>query len=798
MNESSKSEQQLMFVSWWRRLLLLGALCSSQVATLAVSTKRNYTFAMVPKSADNPYFTFARDGCMEAAAIWGVNCLWVEPSVDDTEGMIQQQLVFDLIANKTRSIDGLAISVMQEAAIQPAIEAAIKANIPVVTFDSDAPSSKRIAYIGTNNTFFGSQLGKVVKQLLPNGGYYAMIGGNSPNFIDREHGLRSELQAGPDRNHVWIEMSNSPSDMEENATLAIQQIYEFAAQKPAPTVIIPLAGLPMRSGLWKDMVDKTRHLNITFVSGDAMNNQLDLLNREYAHGLVGQLPYEMGYHAIQVLKDLAQNSGNGNVTKEFIGTNILTHIYVPLVLPDLYVNTNLVGDLLIVGDILFGLVVVAALVFAMWTIINRKVRVVQVSQPLFLIMMAIGVLIMGSSLVPMSFGNGGDPSQESRGILSCMSVPWLGCIGFTITFATLHLKLQRVYRLFRSSKSFQRVKVTERDVMAPLLILLAANIAILLAWTFLDPLVYVRRDYPGVDGWGRTIASYGACRSRQPAAYLVPLAVVNIGVLLLANWNAYRARGIESEFSESKHIAIAMGSLLQALLSGVPISFVVRDLPKAFYLVLAFTVFITCMAVLFVIFVPKIMIAENFAKYSKREQDQMIRKSIESSIRSLELQKTSSQGLQGMTSQEGNRRQSQNLSDMSGEISFSPSLIRELEEGERMVRGGIDGIVPNMSRDGNEGNISANQTTRNVTFGPLTVPEADQRGVSSIFLPIRTSSSQDGGIIPDNNTSSRERLLHICKSCKQISLSQDSKQEAGDRTLSSTDQTFRAVLQVKN
>ena len=35
------------------------------------------------------------------------------------------------------------------------IEAATAAGIPVITFDADAPGSKRMAYIGTNNKDFG-------------------------------------------------------------------------------------------------------------------------------------------------------------------------------------------------------------------------------------------------------------------------------------------------------------------------------------------------------------------------------------------------------------------------------------------------------------------------------------------------------------------------------------------------------------------------------------------------------------------------------------------------------------------
>jgi hypothetical protein len=119
---------------------------------------------------------------------------------------------------------------------------------------------------------------------------------------------------------------------------------------------------------------------------------------------------------------------------------------------------------------------------------------------------------------------------------------------------------------------------------------------------------------------------------------LIPLAIVNLSVLVIANWQAYVSRLIESEFSESKYVAMTMASLLQATLSGCPILFVVRDQPGAFYLVLTFMVFIICMAVLLLIFVPKVVLAAAFSRRNEQEQRQLIFHSIhQSSNRSSSL-----------------------------------------------------------------------------------------------------------------------------------------------------------------
>ena len=81
--------------------------------------------------------------------------------------------------------------------------------------------------------------------------------------------------------------------------------------------------------------------------------------------------------------------------------------------------------------------------------------------------------------------------------------------------------------------------------------------------------------------------------------------MINLGVLIIANWQAYKSRKIRSEFSESKYIMLCMISLLEALLIGIPILFVVRDSPQAYYMTISFMVFVICMGDLLLIFIPK-------------------------------------------------------------------------------------------------------------------------------------------------------------------------------------------------
>ena len=82
-----------------------------------------------------------------------MKCMFVGPVTADVEE--QKRIALDLIKNG--SVDGISISVIDEAVATEVIDEAVAAGIPIITFDSDAPQSKREAYVGTDNLAFGEE-----------------------------------------------------------------------------------------------------------------------------------------------------------------------------------------------------------------------------------------------------------------------------------------------------------------------------------------------------------------------------------------------------------------------------------------------------------------------------------------------------------------------------------------------------------------------------------------------------------------------------------------------------------------
>ncbi|MGY4226870.1 ribose transport system substrate-binding protein [Bradyrhizobium sp. USDA 4503] len=262
------------------RKALLAAAVLAMVATPGLA--QSYRFVIVPKAMNNPFFDFAR-----AKELGNIECIYKGPV--EHEPATQAQIIQDFV---TQKVDGLAISVADVAAMTKSIEAASAAGIPVITFDSDAPGSKRIAYIGTDNKEFGLALGKQLLKLRPDGGRYAMISGGpgAENLAERVDGVREALKGSK-----WTEVGGSPTFCNDDPALGVQQMNDLRTAAPDLAAIIPVGGWPMFAPEgFKAFASKSKKDmdagKFTLVVADTLKMQLEFLNEGYANALIGQRP----------------------------------------------------------------------------------------------------------------------------------------------------------------------------------------------------------------------------------------------------------------------------------------------------------------------------------------------------------------------------------------------------------------------------------------------------------------------------------------------------------------------------
>jgi ribose transport system substrate-binding protein len=123
---------------------ILTLLAVLSTALTVQAQKKAYTIGLVAKSQGNPVFQAARVGANDAARDLGkkhgieIKIDWRTPNEEDAQKQAEaiEQLVL-------AGADGLAVSCSDANKLTEAINSAVKNGVPVATFDSDAPSSKR-------------------------------------------------------------------------------------------------------------------------------------------------------------------------------------------------------------------------------------------------------------------------------------------------------------------------------------------------------------------------------------------------------------------------------------------------------------------------------------------------------------------------------------------------------------------------------------------------------------------------------------------------------------------------------
>ena len=413
-------------------MMMMFLFCCSLLFT-AVAAFDEYTFALIPKSTSNPFFILVKEGCDSRANVlsssspstMNITCLFIGPYNESAAE--QATIIDDLISGiKYGPIHGISVSVGDAITLTPAINRAVDAGIPVITFDSDAVGSRRKSYVGTDNFAFGQELGKLLDQLSPEGGKYGVIAASAPNVVERYNGVTKKL-AEDDR---WIPIQDSYLDCKDDTALALELMTKFVNM--GVQAIIPVGGWPMwNKEPWIDFVNT--NTNITLIVGDALDVQMELMNMGYVDGLVGQLPFEMGTDSVNVLLNLTKNE---TVDKIKYGTSILEVLRFPLMgLPPVNdgkgVNNNYIGALAILGYLIYALIVASSLFLMVWTHLHKETRVVKASQPFFLQMIIGGILIFSSAIIPLSIDD--QKNSQKSCDMACMATPWLLTIGFTTT-----------------------------------------------------------------------------------------------------------------------------------------------------------------------------------------------------------------------------------------------------------------------------------------------------------------------------------------------------------------------------
>lgn len=267
---------------------------------------KSYTFGLVAKSQSNPVFQAARVGANDAAKDLGkkygveIKIDWRTPNDEDAQK--QAEAIEQLVLS---GVHGIAVSCSDANKLTDAINGAIRNGVPVATFDSDAPQSKRFVTFGVDDIQCGAQTMETLAKLMGGKGVVAILAGNqnAPNLQKRVQGARAAAKKFPG---ITIRDTYYHKETPQDAAAKVEEVMQA---HPDITGWCMIGGWP----LFTDNALKWAPGSIKCVSVDALPPQLAYLRSGHVQVLLAQQVYEWGYRSVEHLVNKVHLKKNPSV-----------------------------------------------------------------------------------------------------------------------------------------------------------------------------------------------------------------------------------------------------------------------------------------------------------------------------------------------------------------------------------------------------------------------------------------------------------------------------------------------------
>ncbi|NOZ29015.1 MAG: substrate-binding domain-containing protein [Chloroflexi bacterium] len=262
------------------------------------------TIAWIPKALNNPVFELGKVGAETRAkelteqGPYEVEILYTASVASDAAE--QTRVMEDVIA---KGVDAIGVSCNDPTACEDPINKAVEAGIPVMTWDSDSPNSKRFTYLGVDNYEGGKAAAMLLKKALPEGGKVAILTG-VPGAFNLEERIRG-FKDGLEGSNLEIVTTVACND---DINLGVQVVEETMQAYPdlAGWFFVGLWPLFAERGsmpLWEEAAKA----GMKTVAFDTLPVELEYVKEGLIYGLIGQKYWGWGYDTVQMIYDYIVN-----------------------------------------------------------------------------------------------------------------------------------------------------------------------------------------------------------------------------------------------------------------------------------------------------------------------------------------------------------------------------------------------------------------------------------------------------------------------------------------------------------
>jgi ribose transport system substrate-binding protein len=250
-------------------------------------------FVLVSANLQVPYWKAAGSGFSNAAAQMKVRSDFMGPQNYDPKA--ERDAVDQAVQKKAT---GILLAVTDPALLKDSIDKAEAAGVPVITIDSDAPSSKRLFFIGTNNYQAGFTGGERLAQELKGKGNVVVFSmPDQSNLQERLRGYKDALAKTPGIKVTRVvDIQGDPRIAFDTAT----QIVGKERDKVDGFVC-----LEAQSG--KEVAGVLNSYHVTgkvVIAMDTDQETLDWIQKGVIAATIAQKPYTMAFVGMQMLDNL--------------------------------------------------------------------------------------------------------------------------------------------------------------------------------------------------------------------------------------------------------------------------------------------------------------------------------------------------------------------------------------------------------------------------------------------------------------------------------------------------------------
>ena len=272
-------------------LILLSVLLMPLLDCMVHDSDEKYL--LVSDNIQLPYWQTAHAGFNQAVLELKVRSEFLGPVTFDPKA---QQQAFESALQQKPS--GILISVADPKLMKEDIDKAIAAGIPVVTIDSDAPDSKRLFFIGTNNYQAGLTGGRrLAKELNGKGNVVVFTMPEQANLQDRLRGYREALDSTPQIKIVRVvDIKGDPRIAFDTATAIIGKERD---KVDAFVCLEAQAGKEVATVLSNNGIK-----NKVVMAMDTDPETLEWIQKGAIAATISQKPYTMAYVGVMMLDDL--------------------------------------------------------------------------------------------------------------------------------------------------------------------------------------------------------------------------------------------------------------------------------------------------------------------------------------------------------------------------------------------------------------------------------------------------------------------------------------------------------------